>query len=57
MAYKEWPLFKEFRKEKKFKELYNKIFDEEFTITEFEDPSNNKMRGKENNNRKDIDRK
>src|SRR5690606_6299156 len=40
VAYKEWPLFKEFRKDKRFGEIYKKIFDEEFTLTEFKDVFN-----------------
>ncbi|MDZ4184149.1 MAG: hypothetical protein U1D97_04110, partial [Desulfuromonadales bacterium] len=33
-AYREWPLFKEFRKTNEFIEAYKEIFKEEFVITE-----------------------
>ena len=37
IAYKEWPLFKEFRENPDFIEKYKNIFGEEFCVTEFDD--------------------
>jgi len=34
LAYREWPLFKEFRKSTEFLEAYREVFEEEFVITE-----------------------
>ena len=37
IAYKEWPLFKELRKNQRFIDKYKIIFDEDFSVTEFDD--------------------
>lgn len=37
IAYKEWPLFKEIRKDQRFIEKYKIIFVEDFCVTEFDD--------------------
>lgn len=38
LAYREWPLFKEFRKSAEFLEAYREVFEEEFVITEKTEP-------------------
>jgi hypothetical protein len=58
-AYRKWPLFKKFRKNKLFQETYLKIFNEEFSLEEIEltekDKNKNGDKGAEIEQDKDVE--